>query len=772
MEYNTVPIKSTIMAILLISLSTETRTYNYSEIIKKYFLMCGPQNLCNQSIVNFTSVYETLYDKIGICPECSCNESCIIHENCCPDVFFKLPVQSYEDVVILDSTKYHITEIFPIVKSCPVSSGKDLTELCLRKRTVVDRILLPPVTSLSMPITYHDKYCAMCNGEFNVSNWNLNISCYQFSDFNYFSSYQQVIDEAYAKECTIRFKPSQSNIRVLHVTPLSRAYYNKCNMTGFWSEFDTDIRDACESSTYVLRYKQFKNIFCYMCNPTRKINPDVIGGCNETGIWKPYDHELEVSCQTFEQIDGRHPFRNIFCYFCNRNNYDTELYQDVSTKIDQWYHAPLFPEDDRLIIYYIQVNYFKLPFYKTLVFPQNGNYNNFTSFKPDQFNMTNVLMKAYARNPSSPGLCNENILPLDVVQIANRTWSFCSCDPASFFNSHSPCLDISLRYPITCLSNVVQFGYLNRTVEEFYMVTSGCYQHEYSSVVNDRCNGHTKDAYTSLPVIDTISKIQYKNFDCYVCNKFKNLEVKNNFVDYISKNDYFVPVTVRIICHDIYVDFSRYLFIHEGIETAKLSNCRISFIASRDMQRCMIDDTVLQKCNQTGYWDVLDPDINWLCENLSEGSLPLTSSISGNMYKNMYCSMCNPVGIQGAIISSCNTTGFCPRIFDDFTEPGCEIFPMVEDCIPFKNQFCLNCNTYPCSTFYSWPVTTEFAPLTPCDLEPFSCNCLGAGCVAPLDIPGVKIRNLFRVSETETNKIKQDKCSDDQIMDEVKVCID
>ena len=745
----------------------ETRTYNYSDLIKKYFLMCGPQNMCNQSIVNFTSVYETLYDKIRLCPECSCNESCIVNENCCPDVFFKLPVQSYEDVVILDSTKYNITDIFPVAKSCPMSSGKDLTELCLRKRTVVDRLLHPPVTSLSMPITYHNKYCAMCNGEFNVHNWNLNISCYQFSDFNYLSSYQQVIDQAYIKECTIRFKPSQSNIRVL--TPEPRVYYNKCNMTGFWGEFDSDIRDACES-TYTLRYKLFKNIFCYMCNPTRRINTDIIDRCNETGLWNPYDREVEESCQTFEQIDGRYPFSNIFCCFCNRNNYDTELHQDVSTKINENQFA--FREGV-LFIYDISVNYFKLPFYKTLVFPQNRNNNNMTSSMSDPFNMTNVLMKAYARNPSSPGLCNENILPPDVVKIANQRWTSCSCDPGSFFNYITPCLDISLSYPITCVSHVVQFGFQLKTPEEFYIVTNGCYQHENTSVVNDRCKGNIKDAYTSLPVIDTISKIQYKNFDCYVCNKFQNPEVKNNFVDYISKNDYFVPVTVRIICNDTYVDFSRYLFIHQGIETAMLSNCRISFINSRGMQRCMKSDTALRKCNQTGHWSVLDPDVQWLCENLSEGSLPLTSGIyGGNLCKNMYCSMCNPVRIQREIISSCNATGVCPRIYDNFTEPGCEIFPTVQDYIPFKNQFCLNCNTYPCWTYYSPPDTTEVASLGPCVLEPFSCACLGAGCVAPTDIPGVKIRNLFRVSETETNKIKQEKCSDDQILDEIKVCMD
>ncbi|XP_063404440.1 adhesion G protein-coupled receptor E1-like [Mytilus trossulus] len=50
------------------------------------------------------------------------------------------------------------------------------------------------------------------------------------------------------------------------------------------------------------------------------------------------------------------------------------------------------------------------------------------------------------------------------------------------------------------------------------------------------------------------------------------------------------------------------------------------------------------------------------------------------------------------------------------------------------------------------------------------CNMTGSGCVAPIDIPGVKIRNLFQIGQTKTSDEPWDVqyCSDGQLYDKVE----
>ncbi|KAJ8313133.1 hypothetical protein KUTeg_009316 [Tegillarca granosa] len=67
--------------------------------------------------------------------------------------------------------------------------------------------------------------------------------------------------------------------------------------------------------------------------------------CNVTGLWEPSDPVLESACRYYRHTHTTFPYKNIFCYFCNRNNavveaeeiWDHSLitYIDTKTEIEE-----------------------------------------------------------------------------------------------------------------------------------------------------------------------------------------------------------------------------------------------------------------------------------------------------------------------------------------------------------------------------------------------------------------------------------------------------
>ncbi|CAC5383742.1 MTH [Mytilus coruscus] len=137
----------------------------------------------------------------------------------------------------------------------------------------------------------------------------------------------------------------------------------------------------------------------------------------------------------------------------------------------------------------------------------------------------------------------------------------------------------------------------------------------------------------------------------------------------------------------------------------------------------------------------------------------------------MFCSICNLPDFNGNIKSKCNETGTCRYLSDDLTT-GCQVFPTVLRDIPYKNEFCHACNEQPCTMVFQANETDIETNIDPCIpiFEPYQCSVLGPGCVAPIDSPGVKIRNLFTIDQTQTSNEPWDAkyCSDGQLYDQIE----
>ncbi|CAC5383743.1 unnamed protein product [Mytilus coruscus] len=266
-----------------------------------------------------------------------------------------MPEQTCIDSMIIDSTPRYLNALFPMVTSCPFGSSNTDSELCTRNTTTMERMTAPHVTSTNIPLTYLNKHCASCHGETTYHQWDLDISCYLLSDYNFLSTYQLVIDEAMEKECIIKYQID--TIPVRNCSQNYKILYNKCNMTGMWDIFDPDIQYACES-TYNLNYKVFKNMFCYMCNPIGRINTADVRTCNSTGSWKPFDQGLQDACQYYKNQDNSSSILNVFCYLCNRDNTYYNSFVDATASITDIRKGDI-------TFYYLQnISDFSLPFYK------------------------------------------------------------------------------------------------------------------------------------------------------------------------------------------------------------------------------------------------------------------------------------------------------------------------------------------------------------------------------------------------------------------------
>lgn len=723
---------------------------NVTEVLQQYILFCGHDYICDKSI--FDNVYQTTttYQGVNLCPQCSCDENCLSQGTCCLDKYLQFPTFSCYDSVMLDATKYNSSVFYPMILDCSAKTKKRDTDQCMTTRTISEKFNLPPVTDPKTNFTFKNKHCAKCHGVNEYIEWELSISCYLFSDFNFFSSYDEVIEHGMNRSCIMKHIPPE-NVYIQNCSLGNNIKYETCNLTKAWRDFDSNLVKMCESP-YRLNYHIFKNIFCYMCNPVIRHSNDIVNYCNYTGVWEPRDNTLERACLMNGQSKRMLPYKNVFCFLCNRNNTKSQLLQDVHSGILH------IENTNALNIYQFEILSFQTAFYDTVLKWTLSYYDrpNMTA------NFTNLLLKAYSLDNTMKGLCNTSLLPNNIYSIINSTVDVCSCEPSLLFVGYVPCLDVQLTYPLGYIRNVIYRGKW-KTPEEAYLVTNGCWK-DKRGIFQDRCNGYASDTFSFLPVYDNKTKILYKNLDCFICNS--GLKGAQDLLR--KQSDLSVPFFIKIICNDMmYIDYYRMLTFYDIIKSSKTNNCRISLRKNEDVKGHPVIENVnwlIQKCNITGQWKSYDRNVEYACENLYTFNV-YSDFRSGKEFKNIFCAMCNFPNDDDAIIDTCNDTS---AYFNDLRKDGCKLFPSSYKYLPYKNIFCYKCNKRyrPLDTDVTIP-----HEIAQCKLEPTDCFCSGPECVLPIDIPGAKFRNLFTVDDNEGGYTKDTglKCNGDQIFDNIKV---
>ncbi|CAC5413172.1 unnamed protein product [Mytilus coruscus] len=292
---------------------------NATNLFYQYALICGP-NFHNSSL-NIWS-FPSVPKQLNICSA----------SNCCPDIELSHQAGQCESNIIYSSEPNEIYNEYRMLSTCPNNTRPTLNELCVKKRSIQQRIQDAPVTSRLTRISFRNKFCALCSNETDYIPWDVDLiyTCYGASEY---LTAKYVVETIVSQKCgTIKYRPGI--IGVIQCNKPDFSLIHTCNVTGTWLKFDKDIEFACNK--FENKFKYYKNIFCYICNPPVTFQERlIISNCNLTGLWTEYSRDMENSCRIAEQSKATYPYKNIFCYICNHNIPEKNVFH-LETSVDSF----------------------------------------------------------------------------------------------------------------------------------------------------------------------------------------------------------------------------------------------------------------------------------------------------------------------------------------------------------------------------------------------------------------------------------------------------
>ncbi|XP_063439695.1 uncharacterized protein LOC134720991 [Mytilus trossulus] len=713
-------------------------TFNISKILDMYVSACGKQ-LCDQS-KNISHGYQLLYNtsvNLGVCPSCECDLDCVTRGDCCPDLFFSLHLSCTETKLLHKKYNKPDAPLFIMVGTCN-GTESERTRQCDSVFSPRDHLQNGPVTSRKTGLTYRNKHCSKCLNESiaDLIPWRLEIDCLNFADFNFLSSYSEIISLATEQECNIFYIASDSIKQPRNCSTVNEApgFVNKCNITGTWRNYDSSLEYACHH--YDNRYKLFRNIFCFMCNPPEPTT--LISECNVTGYWDSYHVDLLEACLRTPKSGITTPFKNYYCYLCNRNStIGSSKYLDAKMNISEMM-------SDRYFKLEFHIEALDIRFIKEKIINDIHIQDEFEKEKSRKFtmntktevqseknikmyntlNLTNIHRKYYAMMGTGY-LCDR--------QSTQKSMNACDCDDNCYFKSKPCCIDKMFERSTAC----TDIG-LSSTGDRF-LVYNKC-KNTSNIEINRLCQSSSeRSLYSSLPIEVSVRNfsVHYKNVFCMLCNEDISPHELQKSIMYWS---------VAVFC-DEYISPTYHVSFQDYITHAIRRKCRYSMKPIKQGTKCS-KYLSYDKCNITGYWINNDPDIKYACAVLN---LPLIW-FNG---ENPFCRMCNPSNHNNVIYTTCNETQL-HNVHTTNDVEKCHELPSIQALAPYKNYFCHVCITGTGITF----IWLQSPQVTPSITEP-------TGIIGPLPKSFREIFALEVFDDLQDNKIEKI-CNKTQIFDEHK----
>lgn len=686
--------------------------FNVTHVVLQSILFCGTDIVCDKSILQSLNIPDGLYVPKK-CPQCDCHPRCIYDAveysfHCCPDYFFQYGYQECKDLGIFSSDKQKLTSV---IASCPANRNESVLENCTMIRSEIDHMNTPPVLSQESKRVYQNKYCSICNSEFNYEEFFFELDCPNFEDFNFLSSVDEFFSTAKTKMCRLDFSLP------FFEPPVCLLHYNNmissCNVTGTWRRYDYDIEKACISA-YEAFYGIFKNIFCAMCNPPEFIDDFVIDNCT-------YLYPQNELCLNQPSIEASYPYKNYFCLGCNRVREDLEEYEDVT--LDYIYENYL--ENESMPFY--TTLYFKFSEQHILNYFQNADMESgsivLTPQKEEIFstkslnepgpslnddivnlpnnryvcsklmntlhtfaipsvidsstasfsiNITNLMYTSFAL--TKHGVCTPELLPT-YTQLLQRN---CSCNVGC---TSECCVDFALQQSWTCISG--SYPGTEHQIQNEFRVIDGCpFANRFKSFCLQR---NSTNFYRAYPV-DGLSEFKetYINVFCYLCGLNVDSMNRDSMANFLQKVN---PWPLNFKCKK-YTNYRNFRNITHLVNHLKEVNCNISFEPPITAMRCSdVCDVDISTCNVTGTWKTFDEDVFNACEKSDIFTFPPTMS-NKSVFKNIFCLICNPFNVHHLETNQTCIQEEVPNLVR-----ACEEFPTVHSCSRFKNIFCEECNS-------------------------------------------------------------------------------
>lgn len=161
--------------------------FNVTHIILQSILFCGTDIVCDKTILQSLKIPGGL-NIPKKCPDCYCDPNCFdgkLLRDCCPDYYFQYGYLQCKDLSVISSDIQELTEV---IASCPLNANESLLENCTMIRSEIDHLNNPPVRGQESYRVYQNKYCSICNNEFDYEEFSMSVLCPELEDFNFVSS--------------------------------------------------------------------------------------------------------------------------------------------------------------------------------------------------------------------------------------------------------------------------------------------------------------------------------------------------------------------------------------------------------------------------------------------------------------------------------------------------------------------------------------------------------------------------------------------------------
>ncbi|KAK3589598.1 hypothetical protein CHS0354_043059 [Potamilus streckersoni] len=689
-----------------------------SKLIADTVLLCGTHSICNQSVIPFPVLSET-EQEISICVPCKCDVDCWSRGDCCVDLPYLYLTSSCQSTqLVFNGSNAQISSEFnfEMIASCPetdldIEMKKDCDGF-INDGSFLDYDLHAPVTSVITHVTYRNKYCASCHGDHDFIRWDRFARCESQFDINTISTMNE-FKYAFAEySCSLLYEFPSS----LPPIPLKPCIYNygddiisTCNKTGLWVDYDPSIEWACEHFVPGdLFLYDFRNIFCYMCNPSiATIHHDVIiDHCNLTGEWQLYDKGLEDGCLNLPSIRRLRPFKNSYCMLCNSRKSLTDTFRghlgNLSFIISSFRSESIahikFSEtslsnllgnretdwERRMVEFNIEVEAAKSDYLKgdhtKNIYMKNKHASFFLSYDIVQELQlicgknsvcVNSDQKGYSSNTNTSHAGMNTNFPISPCGV-------CDCNKTCLYDK-TCCVDLLLNdNPYDRISNEIFPWARNQdpsTISEILAIST-CRNISQPAFIRDMCHQQPFSNLISLLPGRSDRSVIFKNVFCSHCHDFKNI---------------FQPLDIEITC-PIRLEPTMFLSFSSLLTIALQSKCNIR-VVDNDYEGNGKEPLMVSKCNTTGEWHDYDESVQNMCEMekpfLVWGLRPMT--YQKNIYKNIFCFMCNTEISTESVIRHCNVTGNW-NVYDLVLEQACEDVPEHIVWFPYKNWFCSRCN--------------------------------------------------------------------------------
>ena len=667
--------------IYLIDLCSTVESFNLSGVIESYNAVCG-NRLCNQSILDGFPDLQVYYK--GHCPICNCDLACIIYEDCCPDYFFPLNMSCIETNILQFNPYRDDKKAFSMIHSCPAYSDEEMTKLCDFEGNIEEQLQNIPVTSTKTGLTYRNMHCAKCNNEIDkyIIQWTFETDCAQFADFNFLSSYTEIIEYAKKQECNIYYSADKYDKVINYCEDIVDHTVSSCNVSGTWKEYDEDIDFACQ--TYKNKYKFFKNIFCYICNPP-VTSGEIISNCNNSMSWQPLKWNLKQACFQAKATTLTLPFQNIYCYLCNKNN--EKVFKGKQLFEEMVVHSKEAMEHERRFIFS----------YRNGILAYTWILENWQLYFPDKtfgemstnnipkgtdktlslytdgvaqwkdLNFTNLMKQVFAFTGTGT-FCQNYSIFTDLEE--------CDCSEHCYFKPLGCCIDKLFEKSTMCTDPK------HSSVSGGFLVYNTCPETKNYNLHRLCQETDSHSLFSFIPVEMKIGKevVHYKNLYCALCS--------DDYTDNTLLKNESIPIIMwelTVICK-VYLPSYYHTSFEEYFKMVRENGCELVYQPQYNIATC--EEKHSKLCNITENWITHDADVQYACENINS-----PFNLYQSTGQSVFCLMCNPENRDEVLYSACNMTGLWKSEgYGHETEEKCLNMPTIHYYAPYKNVFCKQCN--------------------------------------------------------------------------------